>query len=95
LLLTAYQPLAKGEVKGDTVLLRIARRHGVTESAVALAFLMQEGHVVIPASSSEANLRANFAAGKVRLDAAEMQEIRTLDRGHRRIDPVKSPRWDD
>jgi len=95
LLLTAYQPLAKGEVEGDPVLTRIARRHGVTASAVALAFLMQEGHVVIPASSSEANLRANFAAGNVRLDAAEMQEIRMLERGYRRIDPVKSPRWDD
>jgi 2,5-diketo-D-gluconate reductase B len=93
--LTAYQPLAKGDVKGDPVLLRIARRHGVSESAVALAFLMKEGHVVIPASSSEAHLGANFAAGNVRLDAAEMQEIRMLDRGHRGIDPVKSPRWDD
>ena len=93
--LTAYQPLAKGEVANDPVLKRIAEKHGVSVAAVALAFLMTEGHIVIPASGSEANLRANFAAGTVSLDAAEMAEIRTLDRGYRRIDPEKSPAWDD
>lgn len=95
LVLTAYQPLAKGEVRNDPVLARIGQQHGVTASAVALAFLMQEGHVVIPASSSQANLRANFAARDIRLSDAEMQAIRALDRGYRRIDPAKSPRWDD
>ncbi|WP_037088377.1 aldo/keto reductase [Neorhizobium vignae] len=93
--LTAYQPLAKGEIANDPVLKRIAENHGVTVAAVALAFLMAEGHYVIPASGSETNLRANFAAGTVSLDAAEMAEIRTLDRGYRRIDPEKSPAWDD
>ena len=95
LTLTAYQPLCKGELRDDPVLTRIGRAHGVTASAAALAFLMQEGHVVIPASSSESHLKANFAARDIRLDEGEMQEIRTLDRGRRRIDPVKSPRWDD
>lgn len=93
--LTAYQPLAKGEVAGDAVLARIGEAHGVTASAAALAFLMQEGHVVIPASSSERNLRANFAAKDVHLSEPEMAEIRGLDRGYRRIDPQKAPAWDD
>jgi 2,5-diketo-D-gluconate reductase B len=95
LVLTAYQPLCKGELRDDPVLVRIGKKHGVTSSAVALAFLMQDGHVVIPASSSEKHLRDNFAARGVTLDAREMSEIRKLDRGYRRIDPVKSPRWDD
>lgn len=93
--LTAYQPLAKGEVGQDPVLKKIGERHGVTASAVSLAFLMAEGHIVIPASGSEANLRANFAALQVKLSEPEMAEIRTLDRGYRRINPAKSPRWDD
>jgi 2,5-diketo-D-gluconate reductase B len=93
--LTAYQPLAKGEIGEDPVLNRIAGQHGVTVAAVALAFLMGEGHVVIPASGSETNLRANFAALDVSLGEAEMAEIRTLDRGYRRINPEKSPGWDD
>jgi 2,5-diketo-D-gluconate reductase B len=93
--LTAYQPLAKGRVASDPTLGAIARRHRVAATAVALAFLMGEGHIVIPASSSEANLRANLAAAAVRLDEAETAQIRRLDRGERFINPEKSPAWDD
>lgn len=93
--LTAYQPLAKGEIRNDPVLERIAAVHGVAVAAVALAFLMKEGHIVIPASGSEPNLRANFTAHEVTLSQAEMSEIRGLERGYRRINPEKSPRWDD
>jgi 2,5-diketo-D-gluconate reductase B len=93
--LTAYQPLAKGGVAADPLLQRIGAAHDVTAAAVALAFLMAEGHAVIPASASPANLKANFAAGDVVLGADEMAAIRGLDRGDRRISPEKSPRWDD
>jgi 2,5-diketo-D-gluconate reductase B len=77
------------------VLVEIGQAHGAGAAAVALAFLMAEGHVVIPASSSEANLRANLAAAEVRLTEAEMDRIRALDRGERTIDPAKAPVWDD
>jgi 2,5-diketo-D-gluconate reductase B len=53
------------------------------------------GHVVIPASSSEANLRANWQARDVTLDGDDMQAIHALHRGDRRINPDKSPAWDD
>jgi 2,5-diketo-D-gluconate reductase B len=95
LALTAYQPLCRGAVASDPVLQRIGEKHGVTASAAALAFLMAEGHVVIPASTSKANLRANWRARNVILDGDDMQEIRALDRGDRRINPNKSPAWDD
>lgn len=93
--LTAYQPLVKGMVAEDPVLSRIAETHGVTPAAVALAFLMAEGHAVIPASSSRANLAANLAALDVTLAPEDIAEIRTLERGYRHINPDKSPRWDD
>lgn len=93
--LTAYQPLVKGMVADDPVLARIAEARGVTPAAVALAFLMAEGHAVIPASSRRENLAANFAALGVTLTPAEIAECRTLDRGYRHINPDKSPRWDD
>lgn len=93
--LTAYQPLVKGKVASDPTLIEIGEAHGASAAAVALAFLMAEGHVVIPASSSEANLRANLAAADIRLSEAEIERIRALDRGRRMIDPAKSPRWDD
>lgn len=95
LTLTAYQPLCKGEVASDPLLKRIAEKHGVTASAVALAFLIAEGHVVIPASSSDANLRDNWQAQRVILDRDDMAAVRTLDRNYRRINPAKSPAWDD
>jgi 2,5-diketo-D-gluconate reductase B len=93
--LTAYQPLAKGRVEADPVLAGIARRHGVTASAIAVAFLIAEGHIPIPASSSDVHLRANFAGKDVRLNADEIASIRQLDRGLRLINPDKSPAWDD
>jgi 2,5-diketo-D-gluconate reductase B len=95
LTLTAYQPLCRGSVASDPVLRRIAERHGATAAAVALAFLLACGHVVIPASTSEANLRANWRARDLMLDAGDMQAIRALHRGERRINPDKSPVWDD
>jgi 2,5-diketo-D-gluconate reductase B len=95
LTLTAYQPLCKGAVASDPVLQRIGEKHGVTASAVALAFLMRVGHIVIPASASEINLRANWEARDVTLDDDDMQAIHALHHGDRRINPDKSPVWDD
>lgn len=93
--LTAYQPLVKGQVADDPVLKTIAGELGISPAAVALAFLMAEGHVVIPASSSRGNLEANFSATGVTLTAGQMDTIRRLNRGYRHINPAKSPRWDD
>ncbi|WP_180900534.1 aldo/keto reductase [Martelella soudanensis] len=93
--LTAYMPLAKGRVSNDPLLSEIATRHGVTAAAVALAFLMEEGHIVIPASSNAGRLRENYASLSVNLSADDMTAIRGLDRGMRLIDPDKAPDWDD
>ncbi len=95
LTLTAYEPLARARVLGDPVLERIGAKHGVGAIPVTLAFLMAEGHVVIPASSREAHLAENLKAQGVTLDADDMAAIRALDRGMRTIDPAKSPKWDD
>jgi len=95
LTLTAYQPLSKGAVHHDEVLGRIAAEHQATAAAVALAFLMSEGHVVIPASSSPVNLEANYAALGIALTEQQKGSIWALDRAERRINPAKAPRWDD
>ncbi|KKB08864.1 aldo/keto reductase [Devosia chinhatensis] len=93
--LTAYQPLVKGQVAEDEVLKAIAATLGTTPAAVALAFLMAEGHIVIPASSSRGNLENNFRATAVSLSGEQMDAIRGRNRGYRHINPAKSPRWDD
>jgi 2,5-diketo-D-gluconate reductase B len=93
--LIAYQPLNKGVVNQDPVLTEIGQAHGVSGAAVSLAFLMAEGHAVIPGSVKTSHLRANFAASTVQLSVTELSRIRTLNRGQRSINPDKSPRWDD
>ncbi|WP_320203609.1 aldo/keto reductase [Agrobacterium rosae] len=93
--LTAYMPLAKGRVLDDPAILHIAERHGVTTSAVVLAFLIGEGHIVIPSSASPQRLKDNRAALAVRLDETDIAQLRRLDRGERMINPEKSPVWDD
>ena len=93
--LTAYRPLAHARVNKDETLQGIAAAHGVTPAAVTLAFLMAEGHIVIPASSNAGRLAENFAARDVTLSTADIEAIRALDSGTRLIDPEKAPAWDD
>lgn len=95
LTLTAYRPLAQGAVADDPVLQRIGATHGVPAATIALAFLIAEGHIVIPASGDPQRLRDNLRAGEVILSDADIADIRGLDRGHRIINPEKAPAWDD
>jgi 2,5-diketo-D-gluconate reductase B len=91
---TAYLPIARGLVSDDPVLRRVAGDHGVDPPAVSLAWLLQKGAIVIPASSRRAHLEANWRAADLRLSTDEMTAIDALDRGQRLVDPEKSPAWD-
>jgi len=91
---TAYMPIARGRVFGDPTIRRIAAAHGASENQVALAWLMQQGVIVIPASGKREHLASNFAATKITLSEGEMTEISRLDRGERIIDPADAPKWD-
>jgi 2,5-diketo-D-gluconate reductase B len=92
--LTAYCPLARGRIAGEILLSRIAEVHDATPAQVALAFLLAEGHAVIPTSSDRGRIEENLAAGEVELDAEEMAAIRRLDRGLRLVNDAGSPHWD-
>lgn len=92
--MTAYSPLACGEVSQSAVLRRIGESHGADNAQIALAFLMAEGHVVIPTSSNPARIASNFAAKDIKLSAAEIAEIRTLEDGRRMFDGDWAPVWD-
>ena len=91
---TAYMPLAKGRVVGDPVLKRLGAAHRASENQVSLAWLMQQGVIVIPASGSRKHLESNFGASTIRLSDADMAAIAKLDRGERIIDPSDAPKWD-
>lgn len=92
--ITCYMPLAQGRIGADKTMQSIASTHGATAEQVSLAYLMQQGLVVIPSSANETRLRQNFAATSVTLTDAEMAEIDGLDRGLRIINPAWGPDWD-
>ena len=91
---TAYLPLARGRTATDPVLCRIGAKHGATGAQVSLAFLMQEGLIVIPATGRTANLAENLDALKIRLEEADLQDIRLLESAERLINPATAPVWD-
>ena len=91
---TAYSPLAQGKIAGDPVLKTIGAAHGVSEGEIALAFLMAEGHVVIPTSSKPERVKSNLAAAEIALSQDEIERLRALDKGLRLIDPEWAPEWD-
>ena len=92
--LTAYAPLARGAVSREPEIVTIADRHGATAGQVALAFLMAEGHVVIPTSRDRARIAENLAAREITLAEDEIARLRALDRGQRLVNPAWAPDWD-
>ena len=92
--MTAYSPLARGAVSKNAVLQNIATKHGCTAGQVSLAFLMQEGHIVIPASTNKARMKENFESQNVVLTTEDMTTIRQLDEGHRLVTGSWAPKWD-
>jgi diketogulonate reductase-like aldo/keto reductase len=69
----AYSPLEQGRLPDHPELTEVAKRHGATESQIALAWVMaQPGVLAIPKSGSEQHVRENHAAARIRLSAEDM-----------------------
>ncbi|WP_435194896.1 aldo/keto reductase [Natronomonas sp. EA1] len=76
-MLTAYSPLAQGEVLSDPVLEEIGDRYGKSPAQVALRWLVQqEGVCTIPKATSREHLEANLQVFDFELSAEEMARIR-------------------
>ena len=92
---TAYSPLARRASIDDPLLAEVGRAHGVTGAQIALAFLLAEGHIVIPSSGKKERITSNFEARKIKLNDDEMPRVRGLERGYRVSDDADwMPRWD-
>ncbi len=91
---TAYSPLARGAVNHNATLLAIATQHSASAGQIALAFLMSQGHIVIPSSGSKARIAENLAAQDITLTEFEISEIRGLDGDHRLVNGNWCPVWD-
>lgn len=77
---TAYSPLAKGKTISNDVLSTIGMHYGKSGGQVALRWLLQQGGIVIPATSKVERLSENMAVFDFELAPEEMDEIATLAR---------------
>lgn len=91
---TAYQPIAKGTLRGDPVLEPLAAAKGCTVEQLAIAFAFARGVAAIPASGKPDRLASNFAAQDLVLTSQDLAAIASVDRGTRRINPATAPAWD-
>jgi 2,5-diketo-D-gluconate reductase B len=83
--LTAYSPLARGELIGDEMLADIGERHDKSAVQVALRWLVQqEGVVAIPKATSREHIAANLAVFDFELTDEEMRRIHNRSPGIRR-----------
>lgn len=98
MILTAYCPVARGELLGDPVIVEIAMAHGKTPAQIALRWLIQQPMVaVVPRALEEAHIEQNLDIFDFSLSETEMREISTLRSRKRRIadPPERAPKWDD
>ncbi len=72
----AYSPLGQGAILDEPALARVAKKHGVTPAAIAVAWTMRHPHVVsIPKASNLAHVKANAAAADLVLDADDLETL--------------------
>lgn len=92
---SAYSPLARGEIFGDPVLARIAAAHGKNEGQIAIRWLLDQGVIALPRSKSAAHIRDNLDVADFQLSEAEHAAIDAeLPKDRRLIDPGFAPAWD-
>jgi len=85
----AYSPLARGEVLQHPVITEMAARHGKTPAQVVLRWHIQEGHIVIPKSTTPSRIKENFEIFDFELSEEDMTLFESLDSGARTgLDPA-------
>ena len=93
---TAYCPLARGDLGDIAPLAEIATKHGATPAQVALKWLLdQDGVAAIPKAAQPANQQANLDALKLTLDDDDRAKIAALPKTNRLVSPAGfAPAWD-
>ena len=72
----AYSPIDQGALARDTTFATIGRRHRVSASTAALAWVLRQPDVIaIPKAVSEPHLRENYLAASVHLTTDDIAQI--------------------
>ncbi|HPD47298.1 MAG TPA: aldo/keto reductase [Anaerohalosphaeraceae bacterium] len=83
---TAYSPLARGEVFKNDRLRELAAKYGKTPAQISLRWLIQMGAAVIPKAGSAEHLTANFDLDNFELSLDDMDYIHDMNIERRLID---------
>jgi 2,5-diketo-D-gluconate reductase B len=96
LTLTAYSPLAHGNVIGHPELTAIGEQYGKTAGQVALRWLLDQPKVTtVPKASSHERRQENFEVFDFALSDADRERIAALPKNLRTANPSWAPDWSD
>jgi diketogulonate reductase-like aldo/keto reductase len=85
--LTAYSPLARGEIEKNKIIREIAFKYNKTPSQISLRWLIQKGLIVIPKASSEKHLKDNLNVFDFKLKQEDIDIIDNIKEQKRMVDP--------
>lgn len=92
---TAYCPLARGNLGDLPAIASIAAKHSATPEQIALKYLLDQDDVAaIPKAIHEDHQRANLAALALTLDDEDRAALTSLPKNQRFVDPNFAPEWD-
>lgn len=95
LVVTAYSPLARGELLRDPVVREIAEDHGRSPAQVVLRWLLDQPNVAtLPKAAAREHRTANLEIFDFELTDEQRGRIAGLERGRRTSDPSWAPDWD-
>jgi diketogulonate reductase-like aldo/keto reductase len=83
--ITAWSPLAQGQIADDQTLNEIARHHGKSSGQIVLRWLIQQNVIAIPRTTKVSRAQENFEIFDFSLSVEEMQRIFALARPDGRL----------
>lgn len=95
IMLTAYAPLAKGQVSDNKDLQEIGEKYGKSAAQISLRWLIEQENVIaIPKASSEEHLKQNFDIFDFYLEDEDFERIDSLEKTGRLVNPSFAPDWE-
>lgn len=94
---TAWSPLAQGNIATDPTLIEIGEKHGKSAGQVTLRWLIQQGVIAIPRTTKVSRAEESFAIFDFELTPEEMDRIHALARPDGRLGDWldKAFQWDE
>ena len=83
--ITAWSPLAQGDIVKEAMIEEIAKAHGKSTGQVALRWIVQQGVIAIPKTSKESRAAENLDIFDFELTDDEMARIHALARPDGRL----------